>query len=78
MPIAAAIACLVADIAQYGFGLLLNLSLFRQMRREKLESINYDARHVLYRLRQAMFPLKISLCAVATVWLLAVLLNSVA
>jgi hypothetical protein len=78
VPIAAAIATLVADIAQYGFGLLLNLRLYGRMRREALESIAYDSGAPLYRLRQLMFPLKLALCALATGWLIAVLFRAVA
>ena len=78
VPIATAIGTLVADIAQYGFGLLLNLRMFDQMRRQELESIPYDSGAPLYRLRQAMFPLKLALCALATGWLIAVLFRAVA
>jgi hypothetical protein len=56
----------------------MNLRLYGQMRRQALESIAYDSRAPLYRLRQLMFPLKLALCALATLWLIAVLFRAVA
>jgi hypothetical protein len=76
-PIAAAIATLVADVAQYGFGLVLNLRMYRSMQRQSLPEMPYDPRHVLYRLRQWMFPTKLALCALASVWLVILLARAV-
>ncbi len=56
----------------------MNLRLYGRMRREALELIAYDSRAPLYRLRQAMFPLKLALCALATFWLIAVLFQAIA
>jgi hypothetical protein len=76
-PIATAIATLIADLAQYGFGLVLNLGMYRSMQRENVPEMPYDRRHLLYRLRQWMFPTKLALCAVASVWLVVLLARAV-
>jgi hypothetical protein len=76
-PMTAAIATLIADVAQYGFGLVLNLRMYRYMQRQDLSEMAYDPRHMLYRLRQWMFQIKLALCAVASFWLVILLARAV-
>ena len=69
-------ASILFDFLQYLVGVLYNLLLLRQMERDSLNQISYDSTHPLYRLRQAMFVLKIALTIAATGWLGNVLVLS--